>query len=132
MTRKQQQDIISLLGSLLASRLNQPYTDGSNEVFILRGGALTTITVTVRPHDGTPPHLWARVETDGQRDTFYLKFHPTDGAKVLLNSARIGNAWHTSAGALMENWPTELHPRLREIFVALCEELDKLRRPAAG
>ena len=133
MTRKQQQDIIGLLGATLAQRLNRPYNFNINEVFVLlKDGDMSTFTVTVHPHDYTPPHLWARVETSGQRDTFYLKFHPTDGTLVGLISARIGSAWHTSAVTLMEGWPTDLHPHLRAIFVTLCQQLDALRQPAAG
>jgi hypothetical protein len=133
MTRREQKDIMGLLGCTLGSLLNKPYNLDINEVFVLlKDGDMSTITVTVHPHDNTPPHLWARVETSGQRDTFYLKFHPTDGTKVGLMSARIGSAWHTSAVTLMEGWPTDLHPKLREIFVALCQQLDALRQPAAG
>jgi hypothetical protein len=133
MTRREQCDIMLKLGATLAQRLDQPYFQCDEEVFLYswrRGSA--AITVTIRPHDDTPPYLWARVESGGQPDTFYLKFYPTDGTLVGLMSARINNRWHTSAVALMEGWPTDLHPKLREIFVALCEELDTLRQPAAG
>ena len=136
MTRKQQQDFTSLLGATIAQKLNQPYSEGANGTFALSWRKNTcTIAVVIHPDDEDIPHIEATVTSWKKRVSWFRLICPCsqqDNVALISNTNAVGHGFGPSAMEQMGRWPTDLHPRLRAIFVELCEELDKLRQPTAG